>query len=200
MQIPGTNTNIGFGSPTTYSDIGGAVSDLFNYEATGYKEQALQFEQQNYDAAAVLAGQNEQFAKTSTAIKQQQADRELYMSLGRTQAGVANAGLAAGGSSLDLLRSSAQEGATTRAAIGQQGLVQEAGYAEQQQSYQNMAAAAGVAEQAEKKSGIGSLVAGGLKLAGAAASIIMAPATGGASLLTTIGGAETSLGDGSGIY
>ena len=170
MQLPGTNTNVAAGS-NTFNDLGGAVSDIFNYEATGYKEQALQFEQQNYDAAAVLAGQNEQFAKTSTAIKQQQSDRELYMSLGRTQAGVANAGLAAGGSSLDLLRSSAQEGATTRAAIGQQGLVQEAGYAEQQQSYQNMAAAAGVAQQAEKEAGTGALIGGALKGAAAIASL-----------------------------
>jgi hypothetical protein len=169
-------------SSATFSDLGSATSDVFAYLGTGAKEQGLQFEEQNYEAAAGLALQNEQFTKTSTAIKQQQSDRESYMSLGKTKAGEAGAGLAQSGSAIDLLRSSAQQGATTTAAIGQQGLITEAGYQEQHDSYMNMAAASDAAQAAEKTSGIGSLIAGGLKLAAGIASIALAPATGGASL------------------
>jgi hypothetical protein len=159
-------------SGATMNDLGGAVADIFAYEAAGYKEQALQFEEQNYEAASQLALQNEQFTKTSTAIKEQQADRELYQSLGRTTAAVAGAGLDLSGSSLDILRESAGQGAATRAVIGQQGLITEAGYQEQANSYQNMARAAQVAENAEKTSQIGDLIGGGLKLAAAVASVI----------------------------
>lgn len=159
-------------SDRTINDLGGAVSDIFNYEALGSKEEALQFEEQNYEAASQLALQNEQFTKTSTAIKQQQSDRELYQSLGRTTGAVAGAELDLSGSSLDILRESAQQGATTRAVIGQQGLITEAGYQEQAQSYQNMAQAAQVAENAEKTSGIGDLIGAGLKGAAAIATLI----------------------------
>ena len=95
------------------------------------------------------------------------------MSLGKTQAAEAGAGLAQSGSAVDLLRESAQEGATTKAAVGQQGLITEAGYQEQHDSYMNMAAAAQAAEQATELSGIGDLVGGGLKLAAAIAPLAL---------------------------
>lgn len=159
-------------SSTTFSDLGGATSDVFSFLGTKYKEQALQFEEQNYEAAAGLALQNEQYTKTSTEIKQQQSDRELYMGLGKTRAAEAGAGFAESGSALDLLRESAQQGATARAAVGQQGLITEAGYQEQHDSYMNMADAAKAAESATSLSGIGSLIGGGLKLAGALATLV----------------------------
>jgi len=166
----GSGSGFSVGS-STFSDLGGAVSDLFSAEATGYKQEALSFEAENYDAAATLAQQNEQITKTSTAIKQQQSDRELYMSLGKTQAAVGGAGLAESGNSLDLLRTSAQQGATQRAVLGQQGLIQEAGYQEQAASYQNMASAAEVAIKAEGEAKTGDYIGAGLKAAGAAASL-----------------------------
>jgi hypothetical protein len=157
--------------PSTFGDIGGGVSDIFSFMGTGYKEQALQFEQQNYQQAAQLALQNEQFTKTSTAIKQGQADQQLYTSLGRTKAGEAGAGLAQSGSAVDILRESAQQGATTNAAIGQQGLITEAGYQEQYNAYTNMASAAQSAEDATNLSGIGDLIGGGMKFAAAFATM-----------------------------
>ena len=155
----------------TFSDLGGAVSDLFSAESTGLKQEGLTYEAENYTAAAALATQNAQFTATSTNIKQQQADRELYMSLGKTKAAVAGAGLANSGNSLDLLRSSAQQGATVRAALGQQGLITEAGYQQQAQSYTNMASAAEVAIQAEGEAKTGEEIGAGLKRAGAVASL-----------------------------
>lgn len=168
----GGTSNVGKVAASTFNDLGGAVADIYSYMAAGYKEQALAFEEQNYEAAAALARQNEQFTETSTKIKEQQADRELYQSLGRTTAAVAGAGLDLSGSSLDILRQSAGEGAATRAVIGEQGLITEAGYAEQEKSYQNMASAARVAESAEKTAQVGDLIGGGLKLAGAVASLL----------------------------
>jgi hypothetical protein len=177
--MAGINTGIGnpFGSgnltlsSTAFTDLGGAASDLFAAEGTQYKIEGLQFEEQNYQAASQLALQNEQFTKTSTAIQQGQQERELYMGLGRTSAAVANAGLANSGSALDLLRESAQQGATTTAAIGQQGLITEAGYQEQSEAYANMASATQAAIKGEQESEIGNFAGGALKLAGAVASL-----------------------------
>jgi len=157
----------------TFSDFGAAVSDLFSYEATGYKVQALQFEQQNYEAAAALALTNKQYTETSTAIKEQQLQRETYMGIGRTEAAVANAGFAASGSALDILKESAQQGATAKAAVGQQGLITEAGYQEQHDAYMNMSQAAQSAQQAEKTAGQGDLFSAGLKLAAGLATFLL---------------------------
>lgn len=98
----------------------------------------------------------------------------LSLSLGKTTATQAGAGFAQSGSALDILRTSAQQGATTRAVIGQQGLITEAGYQEQSEAYQNMASAAGTAINAEKTSETGDLIGAGLKGAAALASLIPA--------------------------
>ena len=166
---------------TTFSDLGGAVSDLFagmgasdnaNLKAqsdliqaegiqtsangTRIQAQGTQIQSQGiaisadllrlqaqgdlaeaseYDLAGNLANANATFTAQSTAIQQTQQDRALYQSLGTTQAGVAGAGFAESGSAMDVLRSSASQGALTRAVLGQQGLVTEAGYQEQAQTY-----------------------------------------------------------------
>jgi hypothetical protein len=111
----------------------------------------------------------------STAIKQSQADRNLYQSLGTTEADIAGAGLAQSGSALDLLRESASQGAMTKAVLGEQGLITEAGYAEQAQSYQDMASAAGVAIQADKVAAEGANIAAVFGFAAAAASLLPNP-------------------------
>ena len=53
-------------------------------------------------------------------------------------------------SGLRRLRNSAQEGATTSAAVNYQGMITQAGYQEQQQSYELMASAAQTAASAEQ--------------------------------------------------
>jgi hypothetical protein len=152
--------------------IAGGVADLFS--AMGYKAKAQgdAFEQQNYQLAATLADQNEQFATWATGIKQAQEDRELTRSLGQTTADVAGAGLRESGTALDLLRDSAMQGAQARAVTGEQGLISEVGYREQATSYRNMAAAAQVAIDAEKKAAEGAEITGWLKIAGGVASMV----------------------------
>jgi hypothetical protein len=158
-------------SSQTFSDLGGGVSDLFSAAGQTYKEQGLQFEQQNYQAAAGLALQNKQYVKTSTAIQQGQQERQLYMGLGRTKSELGGAGLAESGNALDLLRESAQQGATATAALGQQGLINEAGYQEQADAYTNMANAANSAIKGAKLAAIGEEIGAGLKFAGSLATL-----------------------------
>jgi hypothetical protein len=181
-----------------FSSAGGAVSDLFAASADRAKGAGDRIEAQNYDLASSLATQNEKFTETSTAIKESQQQRELMFNLGGQQADTAGAGFAASGSSLDILRDSASQGALTHAVLGQQGLITEAGYTEQAQSYTNMAGAARMAADAADKAAEGSTITGIIKGVAAVASIGLAPFTGGASL--AVGGAALSaVGDANGI-
>jgi hypothetical protein len=146
-----------------FSSAGGAASDLFAASADRSKAAGDRVEAQNYDLASSLATQNEKFTETSTAIKETQQQRELMLNLGGQQADTAGAGFAASGSSLDLLRDSASQGALTHAVLGQQGLITEAGYTEQAQSYTNMAGAARMAADAADKAAEGSTITGIIK-------------------------------------
>jgi hypothetical protein len=153
----------GFGSggsvQSAFSDAGGAVSDLF--AAEGDKAEA-----QNYTLAAQLAGQNEQYTELSTSIKNTQADRQIYQTIGKQQAEVAGAGFSAGGSAGDLLRDSAAQGSLSHAVISEQGYITEQGYKEQQQSYKTMADAA-------NNAALGSEIGGAIKGVAAVAQIAM---------------------------
>lgn len=155
-------------SQATFGDIGGAVGDLFggiaagqqgalkakglNLQAQGLriKAQGDLAEAQNYDLATTLANQNAQFTETSTAIKEMQAQRQIYQGIGATEADVAASGFSRSGSALDLLADSTSQGALSKAVLGQQGLITEAGYKEQAQSYQVMSAATRAAAAGEE--------------------------------------------------
>jgi hypothetical protein len=184
-------------SSATFSNAGGAVSDLFNaagaFQSGDLKADALRLkaqgdlaEGQQYDLAGSLARQNEEYTKTSTGIQQAQQQRESTMQIGGQQAAVAGAGFAESGSALDILADSARQGALAQATLGQQGLITEAGYEEQAKSYDLMAStarttAAGEEDIANKTEDAGSLaamgdVAGGiLKGAAAVAGLAIAP-------------------------
>ncbi len=205
---------------STITDAGGAVTDLFNafgaQSQANMKAQGLNIQAQgdlaeasNYDLAATLAGQNAQYTEASTAIKQAQIDRSTSLAIGGQQADVASAGFSSSGSALDLMRDSASQGALTKAVTGQQGLIQTAGYQEQQQSYQTMSSAAKATaagleniasetEAAGKTAEIGDFVGAAIKGVAAVASLY----TGGASDLAagaiggSIGGSSYSIGYG----
>jgi hypothetical protein len=163
--------------PATATDVGTAANDLIGgisaYEGDQLKAEGLQVEGENYTLAANLAGQNEKFTETSTAIQQFQAHRQLEMSEGRTQAAVGAAGgTAATGE--DVMRESAAQGAMQKTVIGQQGLMTEAGYAEQEAAYNNLATYSQTAASKEKD--MGALALGG-GIAGAVLSGVAAVAT-----------------------
>lgn len=106
---------------------------------------------ENYDLASNLATRNSDYTKISTNIKQMQADRQIYMGMGATTADVAGAGFTQSGSALDLLRSSAQQGALTKQVIGSQGLITEAGYDEQATAYGKLAESSRYAAKVENE-------------------------------------------------
>jgi hypothetical protein len=173
-------------SAETFSSAGGgigsAVSDLFAASGAKLKEQGDLAEQQQYTEAAGFAEQNVGFTQQSTAIKEMQTEREVQKSLGQTRADTAGAGFAESGSSLDILRESASQGALQKSVLGTQGLITEAGYQEQADSYKTMAGAAGLAAQEEENAAKGDEIAGIIKGVVAVGSIALAIPTGGASL------------------
>jgi hypothetical protein len=154
--------------PAFFTDLGGAASDLFQGYADESKATAAQasaaaartagqayllksqgdiLEGTQYGEAATAADVNAQYTAQSTAVQQAQADRALFLNVGETKADVAASGFGEGGSAGDILRSSASQGALNHAVLGQQGLITEAGYEQQAQSYRTMQQASGLASQ-----------------------------------------------------
>jgi hypothetical protein len=151
-----------FGS-STFTNLSGAVGDLFAAEGHKIKAEGNRVEAENYDLASQFSLQNVEFTKTSTAIKTSQTERENTKMLGGVSADVAGAGFAASGSALDILHESAAQGALTKSVGEFQGLITEAGYEQQAKSYQNMAKAARMAADAEDTAALGATITGGIK-------------------------------------
>lgn len=150
------------------SALGTGVSDIFAGFGDLAKAQGYGLEQQSYELASQYALQEEQYTKMSTDIQQAQQARKISGVLGGIGSEVAGAGFAASGSALDILRSSASQGALEHAVIGEQGLITEQGFAEQAQAFNLQAEAAGKAASSANLAAIGSFVGAGLSFAGAA--------------------------------
>lgn len=159
--------------PPTFAAAGGAVQDLFAASALRTKARGSRIEAEQYDLAGTLARQNEQFSRTSTEIKMMQQQRGIYLALGQQAADVASSGFAASGSALDLLRDSASQGALTRAVVGQQGLIEQAGYRQQAASYDLMAKSARMAARADEDAADMAPLTAMLKGAAALATLVV---------------------------
>jgi hypothetical protein len=184
-------------SSSTFSNAGGAVDSLFKgfgEEKSGtLKAEALQLkakgdlaEAQQYDLASSLALKNKQFAETSTGIQEAQQARSTTMQIGGQENAIAGGGFTKSGSALDILADSARQGALAKEVIGQQGLITEAGYQEQSESYNVMSSAAKDAAAQEQQmaqeekdnskfAAIGDFAGGLLKGAAAVATLAVAP-------------------------
>jgi hypothetical protein len=180
-------------SSSTFSNIGGAASDLFSSRATAaglrLKAQGDVVEGENYTLAADLAKQNENYTRTSTALKQAQAERQIYQTVGGQRSDVAGAGLSESGSAVDLLRDSASQGAITKYAISAQGAIQEQGYQEQTTAYNKLAAFAQMSADTQNKMAGDAETAGmwsaGIKGLAGIASLFTGGPAGGAGLSST---------------
>jgi hypothetical protein len=157
---------------STFSNIGGAVSDLFQASAFKTKAAGQRIESEEFQLAAGLSDQNAAFTEQSTAIQQSQADRAIEKTIGGQQTAVAASGFAAGGSALDLLRDSANQGALQKAVLGQQGLITEAGYKEQAASYRLLSSASDLAASAADKAAGNATTSAYIKFATAGASLL----------------------------
>src|SRR5258708_29420594 len=149
-------------------DTGGAVTALFG--ASGSRAAAG-----SYDEAERIARENAAIARQATRIKSMQIGRETFKVLGEQQAQVAGAGFAASGSALDILRSSASQGAMTKAISEEQGAITANAYEEQAAQFAGMAKAA-------RTSATGQGIGGLLQAGGAAYSLY----SGISSLFTTV--------------
>lgn len=157
---------------STVNDIAGGVSDFFAAFGADQQAAATGEEAQTYGEAATLAQQNEQFTAQSTAIQEAQQNRQITQAMGRTTAQVAGAGFANSGTALSLMRSNAEQGSLSQAVTAQQGLMNEASYAEQAQADTNMQTAALDTEAAEKNAATGDIIGGVLKGVAAIASVV----------------------------
>lgn len=155
----------------TFSDFGGAVSDLFAASADRSKAAGDLAEAANYDLAARYADQEAFFTKESTAIQAMASERATYQSMSQTRADIAGGGFAASGSGLDILAQSAAQGALQKAVLERQGLITEQGYEEQAQSYRNMESAADMAASAENKAAFGADIGAAFKFGAAIATL-----------------------------
>jgi hypothetical protein len=158
-------------SAQTGAGFSAAVGDIYAGFGAQTKAQGDLLEAQNYGLAAKYALQEAAYTKTSTAIQEFQQTRENTKALGQTTADVAGAGFSTSGSSMDLLREGASQGALAKAVLGEQGLITEQGYKEQAQSFSNMQAAANMAAGAEKTAATGDFIAGGIQGATAIATL-----------------------------
>lgn len=168
-------------SNNTFTDFGAATSDIFAASADQSKASGDYAEQTEYTEAAGLANQNEQFTAMSTGIKEAQQNREITQQIGKTQADVAGAGFAQSGSALDILRNSAEQGSLAKAVTSEQGQITEAGYAEQAESYTQMASAAGEAASAAKEAATGADISAGISAIAGIATLGIAGGSGGAT-------------------
>lgn len=146
------------------SDLGGAVSSLFN--ASGNAAQAKDFQ-----GAATLATQNAQLSAASTRIQETQTARTVAQSLGTTQADVSGAGFTMSGSALDILKSSAEQGSLAKSLVNIQGAMNENSYAAQAGAYSGEAKAAKEASTAGTIGAIASLGGALISGSGALASV-----------------------------
>lgn len=138
---------------TGFADLGLAVTDLFG--SRGAKSSAG-----SYDEAARIAKENALLTQAATRTKALLLQRQITRSLGSTQAAVAGAGFQASGSALDIMRSSAEEGAVTKALNEEQGAISVNSYLAQSQQFSAMAKAA-------RSSATGQTIGGLLSLGGA---------------------------------
>lgn len=140
-------------SNSMFDTAGSAVSDLFGGFAAIKAAKGLKAGAALYDEASQFSALNAVLAGQQTKVSQVQADRQIYQTVGGQEADVAGAGFTAGGSALDILRSSAQQGALTRQVIGQQGLIKKEGFEQEAKSYALQAANARAEAKASKKKG-----------------------------------------------
>lgn len=165
----------------TVNAFGGAVDTLFSSRATAsslrLKATGDDMEAGNYEEAAKLAGQNAEFTKESTAVQSAMAERQIYLGIGKEQAEISGAGFANSGTALDLLRSSASQGALQKALVERQGQITEAGYEEQQKAYNNLASyasySAGIERDQAGKAIRNGNISAGIKGAAALASFFV---------------------------
>ncbi len=155
----------------TFTDVGGAVSDIFSGFGNQVKAQGDFAEAKLYSQAAALAEQNVGLTEQATSIQEMQEARNIYQTISSQESGVAAGGFEESGSALDLLADSTQQGKLAEQLIQTQGQISENAYQEQANSYTAMATAATSAGNAANTAGVGAFIASGVKGVAAIATL-----------------------------
>lgn len=142
------------GIGSAFSDLGGAVSDLFASEGESAEASA-------YGTAAQLANENATLALESSKIQQYQQTRSAELQMGSEQAAMAGNNLT-GGSGALLLKSSGQQAALGTALTSLQGEITSTGFQQQAAALQGEQQAA---EKASTAAGIGGILSVGAGIA-----------------------------------
>lgn len=148
---------------------GQVINDLFQSEGSTA-------EANSFTTASQLAQQNAALTNTSTKIQETQTARSVFQTEGTQMADVAGAGFTESGSALDLLRSTAQQGALAESLVNIQGAINENSYAAQAGAYAGAAASAKEAAQGNTVGAIaalgGALVSNGQSLLSAGKTVV----------------------------
>jgi hypothetical protein len=167
--------------------IGGAVQDLFNYEGTKYSAEsdrlaagADRLAASSYTQAAGIAGENLTLEEQSVAIKETQADREIYQNDSSQRATAAANGFQEAGSAAAILADSANQGQLQKTLIQQQGDIVENATRQQILSLNTQAQEANTqalmqdnAANAAGEAGTGALIGGAFKAISGIASLAL---------------------------
>lgn len=132
-----------------FGDIGTSITDFGSAAADLLEAQGATTSAGTYMQAASVSEQNAAVEAQSTAIQEVQAQRKLYSTVGGQQAEVAGAGFGASGTALDLMRSSAEQGALTQQVTQLQGSLNVSAYQQQAAAETGQAQSAETAASAE---------------------------------------------------
>jgi hypothetical protein len=135
--------------------IAGGLGDLFGgiFSGIGNFDEA-----KAYKTAAKYAQQNAVISEEAGAIKEEQASRAIFKTLGAQKSEYAGSGLTGGGSAQYVLRDSISQGSLEKAIINEQTQINVNGYEAQAAEFQAMSKAA-------KAAGTGDIIGGVLQAA-----------------------------------
>lgn len=154
-------------SKDTFQGFGGAVNDIFAGFAAGYRAKGNRLEAAGYLRAADESQFNKSISEESTRIQVLQQQRAQFQEEGRIHADVAAAGFTMGGSALDLLSQSHQQGELEKYVLERQGFVASHGYDVEAENYRRMADAANLSAEANDTAQKGAYISAGVKAASA---------------------------------
>jgi hypothetical protein len=156
----------------TFSNIGGAVADIFGGKAGEQRAEGYRAEAGGFYSAAKIAGDNERLQGVATNIKLMQEERNALKVIGGQMSDVAGYGFTNSGTALDLLADSVSQVALERQITGVQGELQENVFAQQRESFQAQGDAAMAAARAADTASEGSFIGGAIKGIAAIASLL----------------------------
>jgi hypothetical protein len=111
--------------------IGGAVTDIGQYIGANYTIAGEEAAAKGFQTAAQIALENSQEAEAAGKLQQIQTQRQVYMTAGAGVASAAGNGLKIEGSAMNIMKSTAAQGAVAGQLIGTQTQINVNGYMQQ---------------------------------------------------------------------